>query len=114
MSSFKKNFVIVMIFTLTLSSCVSKQKLLKSETDLKACKEREINNNEQKVSLNKRIEFQKKQIRALEEDTTALASRIRECEQRIREYNQIILSNLTEQEKLIQLNTLKKKYGDLK
>ncbi|MCX6232292.1 MAG: hypothetical protein NTZ33_12205 [Bacteroidetes bacterium] len=114
MSRFKTNIVIVIIFTLTLSACVSKQKYLKSETDLKACTEREINTNEQKVSLNKRIEFQKKQIRSLEEDTTAFASRIREYEQIIREYNQIISSNLSEQEKLMQLNTLKKKYGDLK
>jgi hypothetical protein len=114
MCRLKKYFIFVLLLILTSTACVSKQKYLKSEAEHKACNEKELYNNEQKVSLNKRIEFQKKQIRSLEEDTTAQASRIREYEQKIKEYNQIISSNLSEQEKLIQLNILKKKIAELK
>ena len=74
--------------------------------------EREINLTEQKVSLNKQIEFLKKQNRLLEDDTTGLSIRVREYEKKMFEFNQMISSNLTEKEKLNLI--LKKKNDDLK
>jgi hypothetical protein len=106
MNTIIKYFVFISIILISLTACVSKQKYLKTETDLKACTERESilnerekNTNEQKVSLNKRIEFLKKQQQLLEDDTTALASRIRQYELKIVKYNQIISSSISDKEK---------------
>lgn len=97
---------------LTFTACVSKKKFVKSENDRMACMQREINMTEQKVGLNKQIEYLKKQTRLLEDDTTGLSTKIRAYEIKMGEYDQMISSNLTEQEKLNLM--LKKKNDDLK
>jgi len=105
MITFRKNIAFALVLMLAFTACVSKKKFVASETDRKACMEREINLNEQKNSLNK-------QVAMLEGDTTSLSARIREFEKRMIEYNQMISSNLSEQEKLNLM--LKKKNDDLK
>lgn len=108
----KKIFYVIIIFVVSLTSCVSKKKFIQSENERKQCVEREINLTEQKVSLNKQIEFLKKQIINLEDDTTLLNEKIRLLENKIIEYDQMISSNLSEKEKLnLQL---KKKNDDLR
>jgi len=100
--------VLIAIFT----SCVSKKKFLQSENERKQCVQSEINLTEQKVALNKLIEFLKKQIAGLEDDTTLLNEKIRLLENKMIEYDQMISSNLSEKEKLnLQL---KKKNDDLR
>ncbi len=112
MFKFKKNIVFTLIIMLTFTACVSKKKFVKSENDRMACMQREINMTEQKVGLNKQIEYLKKQTRLLEDDTTGLSTKIRAYEIKMGEYDQMISSNLTEQEKLNLM--LKKKNDDLK
>ena len=112
MNKIRKNIAYALIIMLTFTACVSKKKFVQSENDRQACMQREINLTEQKVSLNKQIEYLKKQSRLLEDDTTGLSSRIREYEIKMAEYNQMISSNLSEKEKLNLM--LKKKNDDLK
>ncbi|MFZ4399787.1 MAG: OmpA family protein [Bacteroidales bacterium] len=112
MKKIKTNLVLTLLIMLVLSACVSKKKFVQSENDRQACMQREINMTEQKVSLNKQIEFLKKQLRLLEIDTSGLAAKIREYEVKVAEYNQMITSNLSEKEKLNLM--LKKKNDDLK
>lgn len=107
-----KKIVYTLIIMLSFTACVSKKKFVKSENDRQACMERELNLNAQNIGLNKQIEFQKKQLRLLADDTTGLSAKIREYEIKMLEYNQMISSNLSEKEKLNLI--LKKKNDDLK
>jgi len=107
-----KKIVYALIIMLSFTACVSKKKFVKSENDRQACMERELNLNAQNIGLNKQIEFQKKQLRLLADDTTGLSAKIREYEIKMLEYNQMISSNLSEKEKLNLI--LKKKNDDLK
>lgn len=112
MIRFRKNITVAFLVMLVFSACVSKKKFVQSENNRQSCMEREINLTEQKVSLNKQIEFLKKQNRLLEDDTTGLSIKVREYEKKMFEFNQMISSNLTEKEKLNLI--LKKKNDDLK
>lgn len=108
----KQQLSIIMIIIISFTSCVSKKKFVKSENDRLTCVQSEINLTEQKISLNKQIEFLKKQTRLLEDDTTTLYAQIRDFENKVKEYDMMITSNLTEKEKLnLQL---KKKNDDLR
>jgi chemotaxis protein MotB len=107
-----KKIIYALIIMLSFTACVSKKKFVKSENDRQACMERELNLNAQNIGLNKQIEFQKKQLRLLADDTTGLSAKIREYEIKMLEYNQMISSNLSEKEKLNLI--LKKKNDDLK
>lgn len=112
MHKFKTQLSILLIIMISFTACVSKKKFSRAEYDRLACVEREINLNEQKISLNKQIEFLKKQIRLLVDDTTGLYAQIRIFEEKVKEYDMMITSNLSEKEKLnLQL---KKKNDDLR
>ena len=112
MIKFKLQLSVLLIFTLLITSCVSKKKFVNTENERLSCVERELLLNEQKTALNKQIEFLKKKIRLLEDDTTALYAQIREFENKVKEYDLMITSNLSEKEKLnLQL---KKKNDDLR
>jgi len=112
MIKFSKLLSVFMIVIMSMTSCVSKKKFVKSENERLSCMEREINITEQKVALNKQIEFLKKQVRFLVDDTTSLYAQIRDFENKVKEYDMMISSNLSDKEKLnLQL---KKKNDDLK
>ena len=105
MKKLSKVNIIIVIILIVFSACVSRKKYNQSENGRKDCNQREINLVEQRTALNKYNEYLKKQILALEDDTTKQGVKLRE-------YEQILNSKLSEQEKLNLL--LKKRNEDLK
>ena len=56
MIKFKLQLSVLLIFTLLITSCVSKKKFVNTENERLSCVERELLLNEQKTALNKQIE----------------------------------------------------------
>ena len=92
----KKKFIYLFCILLTVSSCVSKKKWKFAENGRLAALSRERVLNKNVEQLNAEIEEFKKQMEMLQVDTTRLGKTVRE-------YQQALTSNISEQDKLTML-----------